>query len=189
MTPIKTIYPADRQAWRTWLSENFQSETEIWCVFPMKSAAEPGLSYNDMVEEALCFGWIDSTVRNADPTHRAQRFTPRRKGSTYSRPNIERLLWLESRGLIHPSVRPEILALIQAPYEYPADILDVIRRDSAAWTNFENFPEPYKRIRVAYIDAARKRPHEFQRRLESFLRKTRENKRIMGYGGIEKYYS
>ena len=65
--------------------------------------------------------------------------------------------------------------------------------DRAEWRqwlaeHFEAFSQPYKRIRVAYIDAARKRPEEFQKRLDSFLRKTREGKRIPGYGGVDKYY-
>jgi len=62
----------------------------------MKESGEKSLSYNDVVEEALCFGWIDSTIKHLDPTHRIQRFTPRKKNSEYSRANIERLIWLES---------------------------------------------------------------------------------------------
>lgn len=59
---------------------------------------------------------------------------------------------------------------------------------AVAWSNYQTFSEPYKRIRVAYIDAARNRPDEFSKRLKHFLKKTRENKRIVGYGGIDKYY-
>ena len=69
-----------------------------------------------------------------------------------------------------------------------ADILDALQRDETVWANYQQFSEPYRRIRVAYIEAARERPEEFQKRLHSFLEKTRQNKRIMGYGGIEKYY-
>ncbi len=188
MEHIKTFYTADRLVWRQWLSENFQKEKEIWFVFPMKESGEESLSYNDAVEEALCFGWIDSTIKHIDPTHRAQHFTPRRKGSPYSRPNIERLIWLDGQGMLHPSVKESVAEIISAPYEFPEDILEEIRRDEAAWLNYKKFSEPYKRIRVAYIDAARKRPEEFQKRLKSFVSKTRENKLIMGYGGIDKYY-
>lgn len=185
---LKTFYTSDRRHWREWLAANFETEEIIWFIFPMKGSGEPGLSYNDAVEEALCFGWIDSTIRNMDALHRAQRFSPRREGSWYSRANIERLIWLESRGMLDLRVRESVLAIINAPYEFPADILDAIRCDGTAWENYERFPEAYKRIRIAYIDAARKRPIEFQRRLESFIRKTRDNKQI-GYGGIEKYYT
>ena len=179
---------ADRAAWRRYLEENFESAEEVWFVFPTKAAGEESLSYNDAVEEALCFCWIDSTNRALDDTHCIRRFTPRKKGSPYSRPNIERLLWLDARGLIHPKIRESILPVIEKPFVYPADILDVLRRDETVWENYQHFSEPYRRIRVAYIEAARKRPEEFQKRLHSFMEKTRRNKRIMGYGGIEKYY-
>ena len=66
--------------------------------------------------------------------------------------------------------------------------IDEIKNDEDAWKNYQSFTEPYKRIRIAYIDAARKRPQEFEKRLKNLINKTRENKLIIGYGGIEKYY-
>ena len=168
---MKTFYTSEREIWREWLAEHFETESEIWFVSPMKQSVDKALSYNDAVEEALCFGWIDSTIKHIDPTHCAQRFTPRKKGSPYSRPNIERLLWLDEQGLIHPSIRDGVLPLIRAPYVFPTDIIDVIKNDAVAFENYEKLSEPYKRIRVAYIDAARKRPDEFKKRLESFFEK------------------
>lgn len=185
--PIKTFYTSQREIWRAWLGVNYETEPEIWFLFPMKASGEPTLSYNDAVEEALCFGWIDSTITNVDALHRAQRFSPRRAGSSYSRANIERLIWLEQQGLLLPDVRTRVLPIIRAPYVFPPDILDEIERDGEARVNYERFPDAYKRIRIAYIDAARNRPAEFRRRLDSFLRKTRQNK-LVGYGGIDKYY-
>ena len=188
MVALKTFYTVDRQEWREWLSANFETEKEIWLVFPMKSSGEKSISYNDAVEEALCFGWIDSTIKNISETHRAQHFSPRKNGSGYSRPNIERLVWLEKHGMIHPKIRESVLPIIQKPYEFPPDIIESLKKDETVWENYENFPEPYKRIRVAYIDAARKRPEEFKKRLANFITKTKENKMIAGYGGIGKYY-
>ena len=177
----------DRTAWRAWLSEHFESESEIWFAFPLKASDETGVSYNDAVEEALCFGWIDGRAGVIDG-YQLRRFTPRRKGSSYSQPNIERLKKLDEKGLIHPKVRPEVEDLIHAPFVFPEDILDALRQDETVWANYEAFSDSYKRIRVAYIDAARKRPAEFEKRLASFIKKTRKNKRIVGYGGIESYY-
>ncbi|MBP5253914.1 MAG: YdeI/OmpD-associated family protein [Lachnospiraceae bacterium] len=188
MNDIRYVYFKDRRDWRDWLSEHFETEEEIWFVFPSKDAGEQGVSYNDAVEEALCFGWIDGRAGTLDETHQLRRFTPRRKGSAYSQPNIERLKWLDSRGMIHPKVRPSVEGILSAPFVFPEDILGVIRRDEAAWAHYTQFSEPYKRIRIAYIEAARERPAEFEKRLANFVRKTRENKRITGYGGIEKYY-
>ena len=75
----------------------------------MKESGEKSLSYNDAVEEALCFGWIDSTAKFLDEQHSARRFTPRNPGSPYSRPNIERLIWLDARGMLSESVRECVL--------------------------------------------------------------------------------
>lgn len=184
----KLFYTPFRNEWRDWLSKNYKTESEVWFVFPMKETGETSLSYNDAVEEALCFGWIDSTIKHIDATHRAQHFTPRKKGSPYSRPNIERLIWLDKQNLLMPEIREAILNLIETPYVFPEDIITEIKKDSIAWNNYQNFPDGYKRIRIAYIDAARKRPDEFKKRRESFIRKTCENKMIKGFGGIEKYY-
>ncbi len=180
---------SDRAAWRRYLTEHFETAQEVWFVFPTRAAGEESLSYNDAVEEALCFGWIDSTNRRLDDTHCIRRFTPRKKGSSYSQPNIERLIWLDAQGLIHPKIRESILPVIEKPFVFPEDILDILRQDETVWANYQCFSEPYKRIRIAYIEAARKRPEEFQKRLNCFVEKTRRNTRIMGYGGIEKYYN
>ena len=188
MNPEKIVFCTDRSEWRDWLSRHFETEDEVWFVFPCKAASEKGVSYNDAVEEALCFGWIDGRAGTLDEMHQLRRFTPRRKGSTYSQPNIERLIFLDSQGLIHPTVRPTVEQLIRAPFVFPKDILDAIRQDPVAWANYQLFPDSYKRIRIAYIDAARKRPAEYEKRLANFIEKTRANKRIIGFGGIDKYY-
>lgn len=79
MERLNIFYTSDRQSWRKWLAENFETQSEIWFIFPMKASGDKSLSYNDAVEEALCFGWIDSTIKHIDSTHRAQRFVPRKK--------------------------------------------------------------------------------------------------------------
>jgi len=186
---MKTFSAISREQWRKWLSDNFESEFEIWFVFPSKASREQSISYNDAVEEALCFGWIDGRAGTLDSTHSLRRFTPRRKGSSYSRPNIERLLWLEENGMIHPKVREKVLPIINTPYLFPEDIIRAIQENSDAWKAYQRLSEPYKRIRVAYIDAARQRPEEFSKRLENFIEKTAEGKLIQGYGGIDKYYA
>lgn len=189
MTVENRFYTADRKEWRKWLSEHYETEKEIWLVYPNKGAGEPSLLYNDAVEEALCFGWIDSTIRTIDANHRAQRFTPRRKGSPYSRPNIERLIWLDRHDMIYPKIRPSVLELITTPYQFPTDIIGALQTDSEVWDFFNRQTESYRRIRIAYINDARRRPEEFHRRLGNFIAKTKAGKLIKGYGGIDKYYN
>lgn len=185
---METFYTSKREEWRSYLESRFENSSEIWFVFPTKASGEDALSYNDAVEEALCFGWIDGRAGTLDETHQIRRFTPRRNGSPYSQPNIERLKWLDEQGRIHPKIRESVLPVIEAPFVFPKDIMQEIEMDEEVFENFKNFSDSYKRIRIAYIDAARNRPEEFEKRLNNFIEKTRKNKLIMGYGGVDKYY-
>lgn len=188
MTTDKTLNIKTRSEWRNWLQQNFNIENEVWLVYAKKSTGEQRIQYNDAVEEALCFGWIDSTNKTLDKDHTIQRFTPRHTKSSYSQPNKERLKYLAENNLIHYSLLKTVQEIISNEYVFPLDILEEIKKDKISWTNFVRFSEPYKRIRIAYIDSARKRPEEFTKRLTNFIQKTRDNKLISGFGGIDKYY-
>lgn len=181
-------YFDNREEWRRWLSGHFETAEGIWFVFPTKASGEKGIAYNDAVEEALCFGWIDSTIKPIDSGHRIQRFTPRKKGSSYSQANKERLRWLLENGMINPRVVDDVRKVLSVPFVFPADIVDRLKEDKGLWENYLSFSDAYRRIRVGYIEAARKRPAEFEKRLKNFINKTKENKLISGFGGIEKYY-
>ncbi len=183
----KTLYLTDRIEWRKWLERNFEKENEIWLIYPNKASGKPRIIYNDAVEEALCFGWIDSTVKKYEADSAAQRFSPRNPKSPYSQPNKERLKWLANENMLHPSVEGQVVDIINEVFVFPDDILNEIKKDKAAWVNYQKYSEPYRRIRIAWIDSARIRPEEFEKRLNYFISKTRENKMI-GFGGIEKYY-
>ena len=186
MDKLKTLYVANRKDWRKWLEMNWKSK-EIWLVYPKKSSGKKRISYNDAVEEALCFGWIDSTVKSINEDNSAQRISPRNPRSGYSQANKERLKWLLNENLLHPSMLDIANRIAKEKFVFPPDIINAIKSDTIAWENYQKFSPSYIRIRVAYIDAARNRPEEFQKRLTNFVSKTRENKKI-GFGGIEKYY-
>jgi len=98
------------------------------------------------------------------------------------------LKWLFENNLIHDSIKNEVLKIVQQEFTFPEDIIEQLKSDKAVWENYKNFSEPYKRIRIAYIDSARKRPDEFDKRLNNFIEKTKDNKLIKGFGGIDKYY-
>lgn len=187
MNKLKTLYVANRKDWRAWLEMNFDKEKEIWLVYPNKSSGKPRILYNDAVEEALCFGWIDSIVKSLNKNGSAQRFSPRNPKSSYSQANKERLKWLFQKNLLHPSMLDTAKRIVEEKFLFPPDIINAIKSDNIAWENYQRFSPSYKRIRIAYIDAARNRPEEFQKRLANFIQKTSENKQI-GFGGIEKYY-
>lgn len=188
MTTDKILNIRTRTEWRNWLLLHFNIENEVWLVYAKKASGKQRILYNDAIEEALCFGWIDSTNKTLDKDHTMQRFTPRQAKSIYSQPNKERLKYLAERKLIHPSFIKTVEEIISKEYVFPNDILDEIKKDKTAWNNYVKFPEPYKRIRIAYIDSARKRPEEFTKRLTNFIKKTQDNKLIAGFGGIDKYY-
>jgi uncharacterized protein YdeI (YjbR/CyaY-like superfamily) len=187
MDSLKKIYVINRNDWRKWLGKNFDKERGIWLVYPKKSSGKKRIIYNDAVEEALCFGWIDSTVKSLDKDHSLQRFSPRNSKSNYSQQNKERMKWLLEHNLLHPSQTEKAKEIVAENFIFPKDIMDTIKKDKIAWKNYKPFSDTYKRIRIAYIDNARKYPEEFQKRLKNFINKTRENKQI-GFGGIEKYY-
>lgn len=188
MTTNKTLYVSTRKEWRDWLRDNFDKKTEIWLVCPKKNIGKVSILYNDAVEEALCFGWIDSTVKALDNNNTIQRFTPRNPKSDFSQANKERLRWLLDKKMIHPPLEKIVQQTIKSKFLFPSDIIETIKKDRIAWENYQMFSDSYKRIRIAYIDSARNRPDEFRKRLSSFIDKTRKNKLIKGYGGIEKYY-
>lgn len=187
-TENKIKYFENRKDWRKWLTENFETANEIWFVFPYKSSDKKSIAYNDAVEEALCFEWIDSTIKPLDADRRIQRFTPRNPKSTYSQANKERLKWLLENKMIYRKLEDKIRNVLSETFVFPNDIIERLKEDKTVWKNYQHFSDTYKRIRIAYIEAARKRPEEFEKRLNNFINKTKENKIITGFGGIEKYY-
>ena len=170
------------------MESNFEKEKDIWLIYPKKASGKPRILYNDAVEEALCFGWIDSTVKRFDDNHTMQRFCARRPKSGYSQANKERMKWLLKEGMLHPSQVEMGEKIAMEEFIFPEDILAEIKANSEAWIRFQALSDSYKRIRIAYIEMGRKRPEDFQRRLDYFIDKTSQGKIIKGYGGIEKYY-
>jgi uncharacterized protein YdeI (YjbR/CyaY-like superfamily) len=181
------LYVTDGREWRDWLKRHYKSEKEVWLVYYKKHTGQPRIPYNDAVEEALCFGWIDSIVRSIDVDRYAQRFSPRNPKSPYSQANKERLRGLVKQGKVVDEVLATLGDLTEERFEIPPDILKVIKANKKAWKNFQAFSPSYIRIRIAFIDAARKRPQEFTKRLGHFIEMTEKNRQF-GFGGIEKYY-
>jgi uncharacterized protein YdeI (YjbR/CyaY-like superfamily) len=183
----KLLHVTERAEWRAWLEKHNKSEREVWLVFYKKHTGKPRISYNDSVEEALCFGWIDSTVRRIDEDRYAQRFSVRNPKTPYSQSNKERLRKLVKQGQVVKEVVATLEGIEEERFEIPPDILKAIQENPKAWKNFQGFSQSYVRIRIAFIDGARKRPQEFKKRLRHFIQMTEKNKQF-GFGGIEKYY-
>ena len=187
MDITQTLYVTSRKDWRNWLKKHHNTAPEIWLIYPKKETGQPRIEYNDAVEEALCFGWIDSIVKKLDDTHTVQRFSPRKPKASYSQANIERLRALVAKKKVIKEVEESLGDLLTREFVIPPDILKAIQADKQAWKNFKSFSDSYKRIRIAFIDGARKRPDEFKKRLKHFIEMTRQNK-LFGFGGIEKHF-
>ncbi len=186
--PQQLLDVSRRSAWRAWLRRYHKTAKEVWLVFHKRHTGLPRIAYGDAVEEALAFGWIDSTVKRIDEDRFAQRFTPRNPGSSYSEANLARLRAMAAGGKVIPEVLEKVRPLlIEKPFVVPADIRTALKAEPEAWKNFRAYSDSYKRIRIGYIEGARNRPEEFAKRLRNFLRMTKAN-RIIGFGGIQKHY-
>jgi len=177
----KTFYAANGKAWRAWLSRNHSREKEIWLIYYKKSSGKPRIPYNDAVEEALCFGWIDSTAKRVDGERFAQRFSPRRPNSELSQMNRERIRKLIAEGKMTKAGLAAVSHAFKEDEEFafPKEILRAIRNNAKAWRNFQKLPESYKRIRVAYIESRRRQGEEmFRRSLRHFIKITANGKRF-----------
>lgn len=180
----KTLYVVNKKDWRLWLSKNHNKEKEIWLIYYKKSSGKPRISYNDAVDEALCFGWIDSAAKSIDDEKYAQRFTPRRKGSLLSQLNKERVRKLISEKRMTKFGLDAIAHAFDSKTDEPndfkisPDILKAIKNNKDAWNNFQKLPESYKRIRIAYIGHRRENKEEFEKRLNYFIKMTAKNKRF-----------
>ncbi len=180
-TKMKTFYPKTRAAWRAWLRAHHRTASEIWVVYPRKATGKPRISYNDAVEEALCFGWIDGKQRSIDDERFAQRFTPRRSGSSWSEMNKQRLAALiASNKMTKAGLAAAEGVKLGARLKVAPDIREALNEDDVTRRNFAKLPSSYKRVRIAYIESARSRPDEFGKRLRHFVKMTTQGK-TFGY--------
>ena len=189
MKITKTFYAPNRRAWRAWLKKHHKSAQEIWLIYYKKGSGKTRVAYSDSVEEALCFGWIDSTLKPIDEKKYAQRFTPRKPKSQWSEMNRERMRRLIKARLMTPAglavydnkqsnLRSRTTSSSSKKIILPADIRSALRKNAQTWRHFQSFPLSYQRIRVWWIDAARHRPKAFNQRLQYFLKMTALNKRF-----------
>lgn len=105
---MKSFYAPDRKTWRDWLTKNHDIEPEIWLIKYHKSSKTPSVSYEDSVEEALCFGWIDSLHRSRDKESSIQKFSPRKPKSNWAQSNRIRARRLISEGLMTQAGRKKL---------------------------------------------------------------------------------
>ncbi|RMG19260.1 MAG: hypothetical protein D6730_21820 [Bacteroidetes bacterium] len=175
------FYPQSRAEWRAWLQQHHATKTEVWVRLFRKATGKPSLPYDELVEECLCFGWIDGVVKKLDEESRVQRITPRRKKSFLSELNRQRVWKLQKLGLIHPAGIAALGEQIGSPddsLEIPEWVLEQLQAEEQVWENFQQFSYYYQRLKIGWIkESGKYRPEEAQRRLNYLIKMTREGKR------------
>jgi len=165
-----------RRELRDWLTLHSMTQKEAWVYSVVKPA--PGkISYLDIVEEALCFGWIDSTKKAIDGGT-IQRISPRKKNGNWTELNKERARRLEKLGLMTDIGRKRLPDMSEESFAILPQVMDSLRADPQVWKNYLALPELYRRIRLDTIQWCAKTGQAdlFEKRLQKFVDSTRQGK-------------
>lgn len=167
MNEIQELYVSDRDNWRKWLEENHSTEEGVWLIFYKAHAGKSSLPYDASVEEALCYGWIDSTIKKIDEDRYARKFTPRKPHSRWSRSNIERIEKMVRAGrmdksglfVVEQSKNDGEFVDAETPpkeVEPPQFMMDALAANEAALRNFNRLAKSHKRQYVLWLLNAKK---------------------------------
>ncbi|MFH1465044.1 MAG: YdeI/OmpD-associated family protein [Pseudomonadota bacterium] len=181
MEDLPTIACPDRAAWRAWLQEHHASARVIWLRFNKKHTGEPGVRYEEAVQEALCYGWIDSIVRRLDERAYLQKFTPRTNTAKWSVSNRRRLKALVAEGRMTPAGLAVVGHALDAPVVEPPRPPELLppeldaRLQAApeAAAAFAALPPSHRRQYVGWITQAKREPTRLRRLDEAIARLSR----------------
>jgi len=161
------VYFKNRDEWRKWLEGNSLSGEELWMIIYKKHTGKSCISYNEAVEEALCFGWIDGKIKRINDEYYIQRYTPRRSGSRWSKYNIERVRKMINQGRMTHQGMAAYNEIFQKPHlvydnkssgdpEIPEDLLMSLKENKTAFDNFARFPPSARRMYIEWLNSAKK---------------------------------
>lgn len=181
--------PKSRHAWRSWLEKHHAARAEIWLVFYKRHTGRPTLSYNDAVEEAVCFGWIDGVKRSIDAERYMHRFSPRKAASNWSATNRRRVDRMTRAGLMTAAGRKAVAQakragtwLVESPAatvddSIPPGLATRLEKNRKAARFFESLAPSYRRQFTAWINVA-KREETRQRRIEETVALLEKGERL-----------
>lgn len=186
----KTFHPKTRKAWRQWLEKNHSSSPGIWLIYYKKDSGKPRVSYDESVEEALCFGWIDSLPRKLDEERSMLKFTPRKPKSVWSQLNKTRIEKLIEAKLMMPAGLAAIETAKKnsswdiltnsdnaaATKTIPDDLEKLFAKNKKAKEHFLNFSLSIRKQFLSWIDSA-KRPETRAARLQQTVLMAAANKK------------
>ncbi len=192
MKITQTFEAPDRAAWREWLAEHGAHESEVWLVYFKAGSGKSGISYPDSLEEALCFGWVDSIIQKIDEEKYARKFTPRKPGSKWSELNkhlVARLIQegrMTEAGLAKVDF-PLAEASTSRPKRPPLPVPDWMKEglmaSRQAWENFSKLPPSHQRTYIMWLSDA-KREETRQKRIQQAIEMLEKNQ-VLGIHGPE----
>ena len=178
------IYFVTAQEWHDWLEQHHAHEKEAWLIFIKAGAGKPSIGYEEAVEEALCFGWIDSIIKKMDEERYARKFTPRINTAKWSVSNKRRVAKLLREGRMTEAglakiddlsdFRENLIETRPKPLEVPVEIEHGLSSSPLAWENFCKMAPTYQRIYIGWITSA-KRPETVQRRIKESIERLEQN--------------
>jgi uncharacterized protein YdeI (YjbR/CyaY-like superfamily) len=185
--PHDVVFFEDPAQLRKWFEANHETATELWLGYHRKKSGRASVTWHDVVDQELCFGWIDSVRYSLGGEASAQRITPRRKGSVWSAINIKRFLELEAAGLVHPNGRAAFEKRTEArsaiySYENRSKGFDAateaeFRKHKRAWQFFEQQAPSYK-MTAAFLVMSAKQEETRKRRLQKLIEHSRNGERL-----------
>lgn len=184
--PPNSTHPKTRAAWRKWLEKNHTQTEGVWMISYRTPTGKPRVEYAEAVEEALCFGWVDSTGKILDKERAMQYFAPRKSKSGWAKSNKERIERMIAQGKMMPAGLAKIEAAKQngtwtlldavEELEVPPDLAQALKGVKNARTHWDAFPNSARRAILEWIVHA-KRPETRTKRIEETARLAGENKR------------
>ncbi len=184
---MKRLYVRDRDEWRKWLSGHHGVSDGVWLVFYKKGSGRSSVGYEAAVEEALCFGWIDSIIKRIDDARYVRKFTPRKDASVWSQLNKRRAEKMIKAGRMTERGLLKIAAAKKngewskdrrrTPLEMPAEFAEALGRNNKARENFEKLAASYRRHYMGWIGAA-KRPETKKKRITEAIALLKEGERL-----------
>jgi len=182
--PPNSTHPTSRTEWRAWLEDNHTRDDGVWLISYKKATGKPYVTYEEAVEEAICFGWVDSKISRLDEERAMRWFAPRRPGSSWSRSNKQRVEKMIAAGQMTAAGLAKIEAAKEdgtwnaldavENLEVPDDLAGALAAYDAAGANFEAFPRSVKRSILEWIASA-KRPATRRKRVEETARLAQDN--------------
>jgi uncharacterized protein YdeI (YjbR/CyaY-like superfamily) len=182
---METLFCKNRDEWRIWLEQNHSIETEIWLIYFKKHTKKPTVTYNEAVEEALCFGWIDSLVKRIDEETYMQKYTPRKPNSVWSLANKKRVEKMISKKKM-TKAGIELVEIAKkngwwekaysskTEFEMPQELLKALKANPIAFKNFYNFPPSSQNNYIGWVKSA-KRAETIKRRISFVVERSNKN--------------